>query len=58
MIQLLVEHGVNVNAQGGNYGSALQAASFNGHIDIVQLLIEQGADGGARDQEMCRVNCA
>ncbi|KAJ6574304.1 hypothetical protein B0H19DRAFT_934049 [Mycena capillaripes] len=34
----------DVNLQGGRYGSVLQAASFNRHKDIVQLLIEQGAD--------------
>jgi ankyrin repeat protein len=41
---LLIEHSANIDAQGGYFGHALQAASFNGHMNIVQLLIEQGAD--------------
>jgi ankyrin repeat protein len=32
------------NAQGGEYGNALQAASAEGHGQIVQLLLEKGAD--------------
>jgi ankyrin repeat protein len=33
-----------VNAQGGDYGSALHAASAEGHKQIVKLLLEKGAD--------------
>ncbi|KAJ7923122.1 ankyrin repeat-containing domain protein [Mycena leptocephala] len=44
IVQLLIEHSANVNAQGERFGNALQAASFNGHRDIVQLLIEHGAN--------------
>lgn len=33
-----------VNAQGGWYGHALQAASAMGHKDIVKLLLDNGAD--------------
>jgi ankyrin repeat protein len=36
--------GANVNAQGGHYGNALQAASAHGDNDIVQLLLEKGAN--------------
>jgi ankyrin repeat protein len=43
IVQLLIEHSANVNAQGGDFGNALQAASFNGHMTIIQLLIEHGA---------------
>ncbi|KAJ5710401.1 hypothetical protein N7488_004557 [Penicillium malachiteum] len=31
VVQLLLEKGAEVNAQGGDYGNALQAASFGGH---------------------------
>ncbi|KAJ6514081.1 ankyrin repeat domain-containing protein [Mycena vulgaris] len=44
MVQLLIDRGADVNAQGGYYGNALQAASYSGHELIVQLLIEKGAD--------------
>ncbi|KAJ6605153.1 ankyrin repeat domain-containing protein [Mycena vulgaris] len=44
MVQLLIDKGADVNAQGGYYGNALQAASSRGHEWIVQHLITQGAD--------------
>lgn len=44
IVKLLLQEGVNVNAQGGQYGSALYAASAAGHEDIVQLLLNNGAD--------------
>ncbi|CAH0050945.1 unnamed protein product [Clonostachys solani] len=34
----------NVNSTAGYYGTALQAASVQGHTEIVQLLLENGAD--------------
>ena len=40
----LLEHGADVNAQGGPYGNALQAACSKGHDNIVQILLEHGAD--------------
>lgn len=33
---LLLEKGANVDAQGGSYGSALQAASYYGHKGVVK----------------------
>jgi ankyrin repeat protein len=40
----LLEKGINVNAQGGRYGNALQAASAIGDVEMVKLLLEQGAE--------------
>ena len=55
-LKQLIETGADVNAQGGHYGNALQAASYNGHQDIVCLLLDKGADinagGGARDSAL------
>jgi ankyrin repeat protein len=34
--------------QGGEYGTALQAASYKGNLDIVKLLLEKGGDPNAQ----------
>ncbi|KAI0123250.1 hypothetical protein BJ170DRAFT_587273, partial [Xylariales sp. AK1849] len=43
MVQLLVDQGADVNAQGGAYGNALQAAFSGGHLAIVERLEKAGA---------------
>jgi len=47
---LLLQHGVNVNAQGGYYGNALQVASAGNRSneDVVQMLLDAGADVNAQ----------
>ncbi|KAJ7067345.1 hypothetical protein C8F01DRAFT_1247725 [Mycena amicta] len=42
VLQKLIGQGAEVNAQGGDYGNALQAASWKGHIEIVHLLLDRG----------------
>ncbi|KAK4138478.1 hypothetical protein BT67DRAFT_368450, partial [Trichocladium antarcticum] len=44
---VLAEGAADVNAQGGHYGNALQAASYRGRGEIVRQLLERGADRGA-----------
>ncbi|KAF2647015.1 hypothetical protein K491DRAFT_615416, partial [Lophiostoma macrostomum CBS 122681] len=41
--KLLLDKGADVNAQGGLYGNALQAASIKGHEQVVKLLLDKGA---------------
>ncbi|OQD72693.1 hypothetical protein PENANT_c227G08858 [Penicillium antarcticum] len=43
----LIDKGADVNAHGGAYGNALQAAS-RGHQEIVNLLLDKGADVNAQ----------
>ncbi|PQE16172.1 Pfs NB-ARC and Ankyrin domain protein [Rutstroemia sp. NJR-2017a BVV2] len=43
-IHRVINLGANVNARGGKYGSALQAASAVGYFSIVELLLDRGAD--------------
>jgi hypothetical protein len=50
-VQLLLEKGAEVNAQGGYWGNALQAASSGGHEAVVRLLLEKGADVNAQGGE-------
>ena len=42
-MQMLIDAGVDVNAQGGECGNALAAASVRGHERVVQMLIGAGA---------------
>ena len=44
----LLEMRADVNAQGGEYGNALQAASAKGYEAFAKLLIENGADVNAQ----------
>ncbi|KAJ4034164.1 hypothetical protein NW758_011122 [Fusarium oxysporum] len=39
---------MDVNVEGGEYGNALQAASFNGNLEVVQLLLDKGANVNAQ----------
>ena len=50
-MQLLLNKGAEVNAQGGEYGNALQVASSRGHTEIVQLLLNKGAEVNAQGGE-------
>jgi hypothetical protein len=48
MVKLLLDKGADVNAQGGTYGNALQAALQGGHEQVVKLLLDKGADVNAQ----------
>ena len=41
---MLLDKGAEVNAQGGWYGNALQAASEGGHEKVIQMLLDKGAE--------------
>jgi ankyrin repeat protein len=43
VVRLLLDKGAEVNAQGGRYGNALQAASDGGHEEVVKMLVAWGA---------------
>ncbi|KAK5283027.1 hypothetical protein LTR55_011442 [Exophiala xenobiotica] len=42
---------MSMNAQGGYFGNALQAASSGGHEEVVQILIDRGAGVNAQGGE-------
>jgi hypothetical protein len=44
VVQLLLDKGADVNAQGGEYGNALQAAFNRGHDKLVATLFKKGAE--------------
>ena len=49
VVQLLLDKGVDVNAQSDTDKSALQEACINGYDQIVQMLLDRGADIHAQD---------
>ena len=50
-MQVLVDAGADVNARGGRYGTALQAAAADANLEAVQWLVARGADVRARGGE-------
>lgn len=46
VIGLLLNHGADVNLNGGYWANALHAAIIQGHMKVVQRLLESGADIG------------
>ncbi|OCH96711.1 hypothetical protein OBBRIDRAFT_822260 [Obba rivulosa] len=40
LVRLLVEHSTDVDAQGGEYGTALQAATHGGYLNIVHAFLQ------------------
>jgi hypothetical protein len=48
---VLTDKGANVNAQGGYYGNALQAASEGGYEQVVKMLLDKGANVNAQGGE-------
>jgi ankyrin repeat protein len=49
--RLLLERGVDVHVQSKNLNTALHTAAFNGRLDIVQVLIDHGANPNVGSQQ-------
>jgi len=51
-VKLLLDHGASIDGEDSQYGNtALHAAAMNGNLEVVQLLVERGADPSIRNQE-------
>ncbi|KAH7386811.1 hypothetical protein DE146DRAFT_759229 [Phaeosphaeria sp. MPI-PUGE-AT-0046c] len=48
VVTFLLNKGADVNAQGGDYGNALEAAAFKGNKAIVRLLLNKNANVNAQ----------
>ena len=44
IFELLLKLDVDIHAEGGIYGSAMQAAAYSGQIDMLKRLLDSGAD--------------
>ena len=51
----MLDRGADFNAKGGRYGSALQAAIAEDEIEIVELLLLNGAVGPRWEELLGRV---
>ena len=51
VVRQLVDLGADVNAQGGKYGNALQAATLVGDEAVVRPPVDRGADVNAHGGE-------
>ena len=52
IVKVLLENRAEVNAMGGKYGNALQAASYKGNEAIVKVLLENGAEMNSMGREL------
>lgn len=48
VVELLLDLGADINAVGGEFGTALQVACFHGSYDTAALLLRRGADPNIR----------
>ena len=51
ILELLLEHGADVNIQNKHGDTALIEASYNGHIETTKLLLEYKADPNLKDKD-------
>ena len=51
MVKLLIEKGININAQDDYGWTALMFAAKYGHLDTVKLLIAKGANVNTQNKE-------
>jgi ankyrin repeat protein len=48
VVKVLLDKGADVNAQGGFYAYALQAALYGGHEAVLKMLLDKGANVNAQ----------
>ncbi|KAJ5652010.1 hypothetical protein N7507_009436 [Penicillium longicatenatum] len=57
LVQMILEHAVDVTSSSGTWGIPLQMAIVNGHLDVVQVFLENGVDltpkNGFSDPSIC-----
>jgi hypothetical protein len=49
---MLLDRDADIDAHGGYYGSAVEAAFYNGHERVAQMTLDQNADFDAQDEAL------
>lgn len=57
-VSLLISQGAEINIEGGKHGSPLHAACFNGHLQVVELLLENKASTTHGSKFECALQAA
>jgi ankyrin repeat protein len=50
-VQELLERGVNVNMRGADGNTPIMEATYGGHLDVIKLLLDHGADLSAKKRD-------
>ena len=58
LAQGLLERGANVHARGSGGWDALMCASYNGHIAVITVLLDRGADPDSNNQTLSALSLA
>ena len=58
MVQLLLEHGADIDNVDHKGNTALHVASYHGHVETVKLLLESGAQMKINDLEKTPLDVA
>ncbi|XP_075072092.1 fibronectin type 3 and ankyrin repeat domains protein 1 isoform X2 [Mixophyes fleayi] len=53
LVELLVDHGADINQENGSGKNSLMLACFAGHLDVVEYLRKQGVSWDSRDKSGC-----
>jgi cytohesin len=48
---MLIDYGANVNARMYDYWTPIHVSAYNGNLEIVELLLERGADTCMKDDD-------
>ena len=56
MVRMLLEKSATVNAFDKKDRRAIHWAAYMGHVDVVKLLVDHGAEINCRDKQVCKRN--
>ena len=57
MVRMLLEKSATVNAFDKKDRRAIHWAAYMGHVDVVKMLVDHGAEINCRDKQVCPTSC-